>query len=195
MNKALFALVAPLAGILIALGSACSSAGAGASAEEVLFPRWRFRDGREPIAQAADFDDSAWEVIDNAGKPRGPQGVSFGWYRTTFVVPDQIDGEPIAGRALRLAVLVDDYAEVFVEGEFKQSFKPGEPAEHPANKSKGHEIAGFNKPNVINLGVREPGAKIRVAVLAINGPIHAPIGGYFIRYARIEFAGDSASQR
>jgi hypothetical protein len=199
--------------LLAALTAACSAAGAAApatsqkpstSTEKPAAPavkpsptaaapflavtEWRYRDGLEPQATAPGFDDSKWETIKDPATGRGKGGVSYGWYRTTLQVPERIGNVPVAGKPLQLAVLADKYAEVWVNGDFRFQFDPKQAPSAPKNRPMGYEIAGFNKANVVPLGVRKAGDAIPVAVLTINGPLGKPIGNYSIRYARLEFA-------
>lgn len=149
---------------------------------------WRYRDGLEPNATAPTFDDSKWEVITDAAKGRGNGGTSAGWYRMSLTVPEKLGTTPVAGKALQLVILPDEYAEVWIDGDFKFQFDPAQPPSAPKNRSLGYEIAGFDKANVIQLGERKAGDKISIAVLVINGPIAKPIGKYAIRSARLEFS-------
>jgi hypothetical protein len=147
---------------------------------------WRYRDGLEPSANAPEFDDSKWEVIKDPAAPRGSGGLSYGWYRATVTVPERLGNTPVAGRELRLTVLAEKYAEVWVDGQFRFQFDPAQPPTASKNRPWGYEIAGFTKANVIPLGKRAPGTAIKLAVLVINGPISKPIGKYALRQARLE---------
>ena len=76
-------------------------------------------------------------------------------------------------------ITVDDYAEVWVNGELPRRVGMVSP----------HVIAGFNLPNrvVISQSVK-PGEKVQIAVFGINGPISlAPENPLFVRDARVEF--------
>ena len=64
----------------------------------------------------ADFDDSSWEVCDNIGDVLS-RGACWAWWRTTIEVPEAIDGVPIDGATLYFETTVDDYGEVWVNGE------------------------------------------------------------------------------
>lgn len=155
---------------------------------------WRYRDGLEPSATAPEFDDSKWEVIKDPATPRGNGGLSYGWYRTTVTVPERLGTTPVAGRELRLIILADKYAEVWVDGQFRFQFDPAQPPSAPKNRAWGYEIAGFNKANVIQLGKRTPGQTIQIALLVINGPISKPIGKYALRQARLELVPTPAAK-
>jgi hypothetical protein len=149
---------------------------------------WRYRDGLEPTAFAANFDDSKWEVIKDPATGRGKGELSYGWYRAVVTVPEKLGNVPVAGKPLELAVLADKYAEVWVNGDFKFQFAPDQPPSSSRNRSWGYEIAGFDKANVVQLGVLKPGTPLTVAVLVVNGPIARPVGKYSVRYARLELA-------
>jgi hypothetical protein len=101
------------------------------------------------------------------------------------VVPDEHD-DSSKGRQFRhhgakavLTILVDDYAEIWVNGQMaRQSGYPS-----PAT------IQGLNMPNrvVISDSVK-PGDKFQVAVFGINGPISvAPANMVWFREAQLEF--------
>jgi hypothetical protein len=94
----------------------------------------------------------------------------------------------VTGKRLQLSVLANDYAEVWIDGDFKFQFDPEQPPAAAKNRPFGFEIAGFNKANAVPLGVRKPGEKITLAVVVANGPLGKPVGKYQLQYARIEFA-------
>jgi gluconolactonase len=135
----------------------------------------------EPRAGAADFDDSAWEVIapKTLADRRSTGKVCFNWYRLGLTVPSSIDGVDIAGCTAVFEITVDDYAEVWVDGELPRAL----------GQSGGTMVAGFNVPNrlVIARDVR-PGQRIQLAVFGMNGPISAsPENFIWVRNARLEF--------
>ena len=78
-----------------------------------------------------------------------------------------------------LTVNVDDYGEIWVNGELPRV--AGRPS--PAT------IQGFNMPNRLVLrDTVEPGEGFEIAVFAINGPISAaPANFLWFREAKIEF--------
>jgi gluconolactonase len=134
-----------------------------------------------PHAGDANFDDSSWQKIDakGLGDRRGGGKVSFLWYRTTLTIPAKIgDFDPTGARAV-LTAYVDDYAEVWVNGQMPR--RAGVPS--PA------AISGFNMPNRVVIGdAVKPGDKIQVAIFGINGPISvAPQNFVFFRQASVEF--------
>lgn len=139
----------------------------------------------EPHAGGADYDDAAWPVIDptTLGARRGHGRLSFNWYRIALTLPERVGGVATRGLAATLHVRLDDYAEVWVDGELARPF--GVPG--------GSAIAGWNAPNrVLLTRDARPGQKIAVAIFGINGPISdAPSNYIFVREARLEFGPGS----
>jgi gluconolactonase len=135
----------------------------------------------EPYAGIAGFDDSEWPVIPppELGARRGGGMICFFWFRTILTMPANAAGFETAGAMAVLRVNVDDYAEVWLNGELPRL----------AGRPSPGAIQGFNMPHrlVINRTV-SPGVKFEIAVFAINGPISAaPANFLFIREAKIEF--------
>ena len=135
-----------------------------------------------PRAHIIDFDDSAWTVVEpkiiNSGRFGGGK-VSFLWFRTNLTIPAKIGDFDTTNTRAVLTVVVDDYAEVWVNGEMPRRAGVVSPG----------SIQGFNMPNRVTLTqAAKPGEKISVAVFAINGPISAvPMNGVFFREAHIDF--------
>jgi gluconolactonase len=135
----------------------------------------------QPHAGETGFDDSSWPVIDpkSLADPRGGGKVSFIWYRANLTIPAKVGDFDTAGTTVVLTAYVDDYAEVWINGQMPR--RVGYPS--PAT------IQGFNMPNrvVIADGVK-PGDKFQIAIFGINGPISvAPMNFVFFREAKIEF--------
>jgi gluconolactonase len=135
----------------------------------------------EPHAELSGFDDSDWPIVVPAdlGAKRGGGMVSFFWFRATLTVPARAAGFDTAGTKAVLTVNIDDYAEVWVNGELPRA--AGRPS--PAT------IQGFNMPNRLVLrDTIAPGDKFEIAVFAINGPISAaPANFLWFREAKVEF--------
>ncbi|HEU0236016.1 MAG TPA: hypothetical protein VFR14_06190, partial [Candidatus Limnocylindrales bacterium] len=76
-----------------------------------------------PHAEAADYDDSAWDVLAPAETMnRLANGrVCFNWYRTRVTVPERIGDFDPTGATIVFEVVVDDYAEIWVNGELPLS--------------------------------------------------------------------------
>jgi gluconolactonase len=135
----------------------------------------------EPHAGGADFDDSGWEKLapESLGQRRGTGRLSFDWYRIRVRVPERVGAFDPSGSTLVFDTALDDYAEVWVDGELPRA--PGQ--------SGGSVIAGWNAPNrlVIGRDVR-PGQEIQLAVFGANGPLsNAPPNFIWMRHARLEF--------
>lgn len=143
---------------------------------------WKVSHDLQPKAAAADFDDSSWPMIDAAElvkDRRGGGGVFMTWYRIALTIPPRIGAFDPAGAIAVFHIVVDDYAEVVVNGQIPRQ----------VGRQSGNMIVGFNLPNraVLSEAV-QPGERFQVAVLGINGPIAlAPLNPVFIREARVEF--------
>jgi gluconolactonase len=124
-----------------------------------------------PHAEAADFDDSAWAALAPADTmSRLSTGrVCFNWYRIAVTLPERIGDTEVAGSTVVFEVVVDDYAEVWVNGELP----------HALGDSGGPVVAGFNAPNrVVLTRDARPRERFTIAVFGINGPISAAPGNY-----------------
>jgi gluconolactonase len=135
----------------------------------------------EPHAGAKNFDDSKWPSLEPKGLADrlGGGKVSFMWYRTHLTVPAKIgDFDPTGAKAV-LTAYVDDYAEVWLNGEMPRSAGVTSPA----------TIQGFNIPNRVVLSDSvKPGDTFEIAIFGINGPISvAPANFVFFRQASVEF--------
>src|SRR5262245_47029148 len=135
----------------------------------------------EPHAGRAGFDDSKWEVIDPAtlSQRRSAGRLAFNWYRINLTIPDHIGSFNPTGSAVVFETSVDDYAEIWVNGELPRA----------AGQSGGSVIKGWNAMNRLIIGRDvKPGQKIQLAVFGVNGPISNPPTNYiYIRYAKLEF--------
>jgi gluconolactonase len=134
-----------------------------------------------PHAQGADFDDSSWEVLAPADTmARLADGrVCFNWYRLAVTIPDRVDGFDATGSTVLFEVVVDDYAEVWVDGELPVAL----------GDSGGPVVAGFNAPNrVVLTRDARPGQRFQLAVFGVNGPLSASPRNYiWLRSASLEF--------
>ena len=72
----------------------------------------------EPHAGAAEFDDSQWEAIDavSLDQRRSTAKVCFNWYRINITIPAKVAGFSTAGSTVAFEIVIDDYAEVWVNG-------------------------------------------------------------------------------
>src|SRR6266702_6134132 len=134
-----------------------------------------------PHAGEAGFDDSSWPTIEAKAlmDRRGGGKVSFFWFRTNLTIPAKIGYFETAGAKAVLTAYVDDYAEVWVNGQMPRRAGITSPA----------TIQGFNIPNRVVLGDSvKAGDRFQVAIFGINGPISvAPPNFVFFRQASIEF--------
>ena len=139
-----------------------------------------------PHAGGADYDDSKWEVIEptTLDKRRSAGRLAFNWYRVRITVPQRIGAFDPAGSTVVFTTSLDDYAEIWVDGELPRA----------QGQSGGSVIKGWNAENrlVIGRGVK-PGQKIQLAIFGINGPISNPPTNYiYMKHARLEFHKISA---
>jgi len=134
-----------------------------------------------PHAGEANFDDSAWPGIEpkGLGDRRGGGKVSFMWYRSGLTIPEKIGSFETKEAKAVLTAYVDDYAEVWVNGEVRRRAGIVSPS----------TIQGFNIPNRVVLADSvKPGDKFQIAIFGINGPISvAPTNFIFFRQASVEF--------
>ena len=72
-----------------------------------------------PDARASNFDDSRWEIIppESLEKRRGHGRLSLNWYRLLLTLPEKIAGLDVKGSTVVFEIVVDDYAEVWVNGK------------------------------------------------------------------------------
>jgi gluconolactonase len=132
-------------------------------------------------AGARDFDDSKWEAISpEALEERRATGkLSFEWYRVRVTIPDEVGSFSTTGSTAVFEIVVDDYAEVWVDGELPQIL----------GTRGGAVAAGWNAPNrvVIARDVR-PGQTIQLAVFGANAPLSDPPGNFiWVRSATLDF--------
>src|SRR5438046_2282264 len=71
-----------------------------------------------PHAGIAGFDDSTWVILDptTLDARRGNGKVSFNWYRLRATLPQTVDALPVAGSTVSFEIVIDDYAEIWVNG-------------------------------------------------------------------------------
>src|SRR6266481_3409354 len=136
-----------------------------------------------PDARAADFDDSRWEVIpaDSLETRRGHGRLSFNWYRLNVIIPERAGGFDLNGSTVVFEIVVDDYAEVWVNGKLGNVL----------GQQGGSVIAGWNAPNRVVLARNAKGGEtFQIAVLGINGPISIHSDTYiWVRGATLNFYG------
>ncbi len=134
-----------------------------------------------PHAGGLAFDDSTWEAIspDTLDQRRSTGRLCFNWYRIAITIPPSIGGFDPTGSRVVFETSLDDYAEIWVNGELTRH----------QGQSGGSVIAGWNVPNRLTIGRGvKPGQKIQLAIFGVNGPISNPTTNYiFMRYARLSF--------
>jgi gluconolactonase len=134
-----------------------------------------------PRAGVKGFDDSSWPTLEPKQllERRGGGKVSFLWYRTNLTMPVKIGNFDTANTKAVLTAFVDDYAEVWVNGEIPRRLGITSPA----------TIQGYNIPNrVVIADAVKAGDKVEIAIFGINGPISVvPPNFVFFRQASVEF--------
>ena len=144
-------------------------------------PQYKTAYDIEPHAGESGFDDAKWPTIEakDLAARRSGGHVAFIWYRANLTIPAKVGDFDTAGAKAVLTVLVDDYGEVWVDGQIPR--RAGYPS--PAT------IQGFNMPNrVVLADAVRPGDTFQIAVFGINGPISiAPSNTVWFREAKIEF--------
>jgi len=134
-----------------------------------------------PRAGAADFDDAKWEVLDPTTLEARRSGgkLCFNWYRIKITIPDKVGEFEIRGSTVDFEIVIDDYAEVWVDGKLPAVY----------GQSGGSVIKGYNAPNrVVIARDVQPGQKIQLAVFGINGPISAsPSNFIWVKSAVLDF--------
>jgi gluconolactonase len=134
-----------------------------------------------PHAHATDFDDSGWQRLAPADTMRrlSTGRVCFNWYRIEVTIPERVGAFDPTGSTVVFEVTIDDYAEVWVNGELPLAL----------GQSGGQVVAGFNAPNrVLLTRDARPGDRFQIAVFGINGPISAAPHNYiWMRTATLDF--------
>lgn len=133
-----------------------------------------------PRAGGVGFDDSSWPVVspEALATRRGAGRLSFVWYRLELTIPETLAGVASAGKRLELEAIVDDAAEIWVDGELRRC--PGQ--------AGGTMLAGWGAPNrVVLTHAATPGQKLHVAVFGVNGPLSgSPTNYVWMKSARLE---------
>lgn len=141
----------------------------------------------EPKAGGVEFDDSRWALVDptTLTTRRSTGRICFNWYRIAITIPERIGNFDPTGTNVMFETALDDYAEVWVDGELPRAI----------GQSGGSVVSGWNAPNRLLVGRNvRPGQRIQLAVFGMNGPISNPPTNFiWMRYARLEFVrGTSA---
>src|SRR5438132_8831715 len=79
-----------------------------------------------PHAGVSDFDDSKWEKIDptTLDARRSTGRLCFNWYRINITIPAHASDVDLAGATVAFETSIDDYAEIWVDGELSRA--PGQ---------------------------------------------------------------------
>jgi hypothetical protein len=128
--------------------------------------------GEGSPARLPDYDDSGWAICYDLPE-RVSHGFSFVWYRTKITIPATVGGRSTAGMRVQFETCVDDYGEIWIDGE--------------CNRDRG-TVQGFNVAQRVQVSSdATPGAQHTIAILAANGPLAAPFGTVFVRFANLGF--------
>ena len=96
-----------------------------------------------PKAGKAGFDDSGWQVLDPTTLEERlcPGRLCFNWYRLNITIPNMIDGYDPTGSTVVFEIVIDDYSEIWVNGELPKTF----------GQSGNGMVKGFNARNRVFL--------------------------------------------
>jgi gluconolactonase len=134
-----------------------------------------------PHAEATDFDDSDWRVLapEETMLRLATGRVCFNWYRLEVTIPERVGDFDPTGSTVVFEVVLDDYAEVWVNGELPVAL----------GDTGGRVVGGFNAPNrVVLTDDARPGERFQLAVFGANGPISASPPNYiWMRTATLDF--------
>jgi gluconolactonase len=135
----------------------------------------------EPRAGVAGYDDSGWQrIAPESLEARRTNGkLAFSWYRITVTVPERVGELATAGSTIVFEIVVDDYAEISVDGTLPRVL----------GQTGGALVKGFNAPNrVVLTRNAKPGQSFQIAVLAANGPLSDPPSNFiWVRSATLDF--------
>jgi len=152
----------------------------------IVKAQWRFAPGLVPgepneglvsqltgsPARLSDYDDSGWEATNDLARWHS-KGLTFAWYRIAVELPQSLDGVEFAGSRVWFETNVDNYGEVYVDGNI--------------DRDK-WVVTGNNTPKrVLIEDPAVPGTEHSIAVLVANAPLGAPVGTIFMRYATLAF--------
>ena len=123
-------------------------------------------------ARLPDYDDSDWDECHDLTKWYS-RGVAFAWYRLRLTLPETVNGRSLSGSRCIFETCVDDYGEIWIDGD--------------CNRDRG-TVQGFNVPQRVVIDAEpSPGDEHTIAILGVNGPLGAPGGAVFVRYATLAF--------
>ncbi len=132
-------------------------------------------------AGVRDFDDSKWEAIapEALEERRATGKLCFEWYRVRVTIPEKVGSFPTTGSTVVFEIVIDDYAEIWVDGELPQIL----------GTRGGALAAGWNAPNrVVIARDAQPGQTIQLAVFGANAPLSDPPANFiWVRSATLDF--------
>jgi gluconolactonase len=140
-----------------------------------------------PKGGTPEFESAGWQPIDatSLDARRSTGRLCFAWYRTSVTIPASVGGFGTAGSTVVFEIVVDDYAEVWVNGRLTRIL----------GQTGGGLINGFNAPNrVVLTDAARPGETVRIAVFAANGPLSDPPSNFiWVRSATLDFYAPGAA--
>ncbi|MEO8138350.1 MAG: SMP-30/gluconolactonase/LRE family protein, partial [Gemmatimonadota bacterium] len=104
---------------------------------------------------------------------------SFNWYRINVTIPERIGRQDPTGMTVVFELVVDDYAEVWVNGKLPVVL----------GQTGGQLVKGFNAPNrVVLTRDARPGEQFQLAIFGMNAPVsNPPVNFIWIRSATLDF--------
>ncbi|MGE3541772.1 MAG: hypothetical protein AB7N91_30655 [Candidatus Tectimicrobiota bacterium] len=122
-------------------------------------------------ARLADYDDASWPL--GNFQERRSVGFTFAWYRLRFTMPETVKGQAVAGSRVFFECNVDNYGEVWIDGEIDRAIGA---------------VTGNNTPKRVPVQASAvPGEEHVIALLVANAPLGDPVGTIFVRYATLAF--------
>lgn len=134
----------------------------------------------QPRAQSPDFDDASWRELpaDRLETRVGTGRSSAVWYRLHLRLPQTIGTTPVDGSVVVLELVVDDLAEIWVDGMLQPKL----------GQTGGSVAAGWNAAQRVVLSrAARVGQEFSIAVFAANAPLSMPPENYvWIRSATLD---------
>ena len=133
-----------------------------------LMPQYKTTYSIEPQAGVSGYDDSKWQSIEakDLSARRSGGHVAFMWYRATLTIPEKIGAFETSGAQAVVTILVDDYAEVWVNGADAAQGRHSEPGHHPgiqhAEPGRARAV-GEGRRQIPDRGVRHQRADLGLA--------------------------------
>jgi gluconolactonase len=141
----------------------------------------------EPRIGTPAFDAAGWTPIAAplVEQRRGNGRLSFVWYRLDVTIPPRVGAVDPTGMTAVFEVVVDDYAEVWVNGRLPTVL----------GQTGGPLVKGFNAPNrVVLTRDARPGQRFELAIFGANGPLSNPPGNFiWVRSATLDLYSPAAA--